>query len=268
MLKIEHWTVPAHLARHIGGIVHLSGTSGPPADHLLPDTSAGDIAIHLGDRGHVLDPAGSYQQPQRFVVGGLNRSTVIRHGSSIDTVCISLPPGCGCVLGVPAAALRNLIAPLDVVAPELDRALRDWADGYLAGDAGPHTLIEVLGNHLRLRCDRVVRKMVGELGEAESPSVTALADTFGLSRRQIDRRFGDTLGRTPREYRRIARFARAWRIAGAGRVKSWAALAASAGYFDQAHLIRDFRLLTNQTPKSVFPDAWYAAFEPAPQPGS
>jgi AraC-like DNA-binding protein len=263
MLKITRWTVPAHLSRHIGGVVHVSGTAGPPTDYLLPDTSGGDIAIHLGDAGQLVTADGSHRQPSRLVVGALDRATQIRHGSSINTVFVSLPAGCGCVLGVPAAALRNSIAPLDAVAPALDVALRDWADAYSAGYASAQMLIEALAGHLQIRCDRVVRKMLDELGEPEPRSVTSLADTLGLSRRQIDRRFADTLGRTPREYRRIARFARAWRLAGAGRVKSWAALATSAGYFDQAHLIRDFRLLTRETPKAVFPEAWYAAFEPA-----
>jgi AraC-like DNA-binding protein len=263
MLKIERWTVPTHLSNHIGGVIHVSGTSGPPTDHLLPDTSAGDIAIHIGDAGQVVRATGSYTQPSRFVVGALDEATQISHGSSIDTVFISLPAGCGCALGVPAAALRNVIAPVDAVAPELDSALRDWAEAYAAGRANAQMLIDVIASNLRLRCDRVVRKVAGELDEAEPRSVSALASAFGLSRRQIDRRFLTTLGRTPREFRRIARFARAWRLAGAARVKSWAALAASAGYFDQAHLIRDFRLLTSETPRSVFPETWYAAFESA-----
>jgi len=263
MLKIERWTVPAHLSRHIGGVVHVSGASGPPTDHLLPDTNAGDIAIHIGDAGQLVTAAGARQQPARFVVGALERAAQIRHGSSIDTVFISLPAGCGCVLGMPAAALRNAIEPLDAVAPALDSALRDWADAYSAGRASAQMLIEALASHLHLRCDRVVRKMVDELDEPEPRSVTSLADVVGLSRRQVDRRFADTLGRTPREFRRIARFARAWRLAGAGPVKNWAALATSAGYFDQAHLIHDFRLLASETPKAVFPDTWYAAFAPA-----
>jgi len=48
MLKIERWTVPAHLARHIGGLVHVSGSSGPPTPASASCASAGDIAIHLG----------------------------------------------------------------------------------------------------------------------------------------------------------------------------------------------------------------------------
>jgi AraC-like DNA-binding protein len=263
MLKIDRWHVPAHLSRHIGRIVHVFGVAGPPVDYILPDINAADVAIHVGDAGQVIQPGGTHAQPRRLVVGALSQAAEVRHGAEVDTIFISLPAGCACMLGVPAAELRDIIAPLDSIAPELDAALGVWTNAYRAGQASPHTLVELLAKNVRLRCDRVVREIAGELSRRTSRPVASLAAAFGLSRRQVDRRFGDTLGRTPREFRRIARFARAWRLAGSAPVESWTALAATAGYFDQSHLIRDFRVLTRETPKVVFPEVWYEAFEPS-----
>lgn len=261
MLKVQRWPVAPPLARHLGEILHVSGSGAPPSDFVLPDVNAADLAIHLGDPGQLSGNDAQKWHPQRVVVGGLSRALMVSQGGHIDTVFISLPPSCACVLGVTAAALRDVVAPLDAVAPELDAALDAWAELYRVGRAGPRELNEALGISLRVRCDRVVREIARSLTAADAPPVAELAQAFELSRRQLDRRFSEALGRSPREFRRISRFSRAWRLAGEGRVTSWADLAADAGYFDQAHLNHDFRNLTGVTPRAVFPDAWYAAFD-------
>jgi AraC-like DNA-binding protein len=261
MLKVKRWPISPSIARHLGEILHVSGSSGPPNDYILPDVNAADIAIHLGDPGQLLVGDGSIVQQRRLVVGGLSRAVQFRHGAVIDTVFIALPPSCACLLGLPAAALRDVVAPLEVIAPALDASLHSWTDAYREGRAAASELNQILGATLRLRCDRVVREIAKTLSDPSAPTVASLATAFELSRRQLDRRFGDAMGRSPREFRRFARFARAWRLAGEGRVESWADLAAHAGYFDQAHLNHDFRCLTGATPRVVFPEAWYAAFD-------
>lgn len=75
----------------------------------------------------------------------------------------------------------------------------------------------------------------------------------GLSTRQFRRRCCEETGLTPKCLCRILRFRRAKELA----VKSpaiigWFAIAAEAGYFDQAHLIHDFQEFTGRTPMSVF----------------
>ena len=40
--------------------------------------------------------------------------------------------------------------------------------------------------------------------------------------------------------------------AGAAKQRNWSEIALEAGYFDQAHLIGDFKSLTGLTPMSVF----------------
>jgi hypothetical protein len=44
----------------------------------------------------------------------------------------------------------------------------------------------------------------------------------------------------------------------------WAELAARAGYFDQAHLARDFQLFAGRAATSLFSDAWHANYQPSP----
>jgi AraC-like DNA-binding protein len=78
-----------------------------------------------------------------------------------------------------------------------------------------------------------------------------VAAQAAMSPRQFRRRCLDESGLAPKHLCRILRFRRACELA-AQRAHSWAAIAADAGYFDQAHLIRDFHEFTGQPPMSVF----------------
>jgi AraC-like DNA-binding protein len=54
---------------------------------------------------------------------------------------------------------------------------------------------------------------------------------------------------SPKEFARVARFRHALRIAREGNRLSWAAIAAATGYYDQAHLIEEFRAIAGVTPR-------------------
>jgi hypothetical protein len=73
---------------------------------------------------------------------------------------------------------------------------------------------------------------------------------FAVGERRLRRRFVQAVGYGPATYLRVARFQRA--VALASRVPGLAALAAAAGYSDQAHLSRDCRALTGLTPRAYF----------------
>ncbi|WIY01561.1 helix-turn-helix domain-containing protein [Amycolatopsis mongoliensis] len=73
---------------------------------------------------------------------------------------------------------------------------------------------------------------------------------FAVSERRLRRRFVQAVGYGPATYLRVSRFQRA--VALAPRTPGLAALAAAAGYADQAHLSRDCRALTGLTPRAYF----------------
>jgi AraC-like DNA-binding protein len=85
--------------------------------------------------------------------------------------------------------------------------------------------------------------------------VRRVADRLGVSERQLHRRSLTLFGYGPKTAQRILRFQRALRLArldragGRGRAPGFglAAVAAEAGYADQAHLARDVRALAGVT---------------------
>jgi transcriptional regulator GlxA family with amidase domain len=78
-----------------------------------------------------------------------------------------------------------------------------------------------------------------------------IAEQAGLSPRHFRRRCLEESGLTPRHLARVLRFRHALAL-GAQSRRNWASIAAEAGYFDQAHMIRDFREFTGSTPMAVF----------------
>lgn len=57
---------------------------------------------------------------------------------------------------------------------------------------------------------------------------------------------------TPKTYSRLVRFESAFERLGSFESVHWGEFALDAGYYDQAHLARDFRELAGTTPTEVF----------------
>ena len=68
-----------------------------------------------------------------------------------------------------------------------------------------------------------------------------------LSTRQLERRSLEFAGVSPKMLTRIARFQRALRMKYEGKV-SWTEVAYQAQYYDEMHMIRDFRALSSESP--------------------
>jgi AraC-like DNA-binding protein len=106
----------------------------------------------------------------------------------------------------------------------------------------------------RLRPDRAagdtacaVRQIIASGGGG---TVGQLAEGLGLSPRQLQRRFRQSVGVGPKALGRIARLQRALDLRDSG--LSWGITAHSAGYQDQSHLANDCRALTGLSPEQVF----------------
>jgi transcriptional regulator GlxA family with amidase domain len=81
-------------------------------------------------------------------------------------------------------------------------------------------------------------------------SVRDVADRIGWSTRQLQRRFKDTVGISPKLFGRMQRFQGVFR-AMEDAASDWANAAVHRGYYDQAHLIRDFREFSGKTPSAL-----------------
>jgi AraC-like DNA-binding protein len=96
---------------------------------------------------------------------------------------------------------------------------------------------------------RAVQALAAARGQVDLDEIARQAN---LSPRQFRRRCLEESGLTPKHLCRVLRFRYACELARAGGRPEWPSIALEAGYFDQAHFIRDFREFTGKTPMSVF----------------
>jgi AraC-like DNA-binding protein len=86
--------------------------------------------------------------------------------------------------------------------------------------------------------------------------VKQLEEKFRVSRRWLEKQFSVQVGLSPKEFARIKRFTALLGQATmsnpaskqSNRAVSWATFLEDFGYYDQSHLIRDFKEFTGQTP--------------------
>lgn len=79
-------------------------------------------------------------------------------------------------------------------------------------------------------------------------SVEDLIRHTGLDKRSLQRLFQVYVGASPKWVIQRYRLHQAVAQVQAGKLSSWSELALELGYFDQAHFVRDFRLLIGMTP--------------------
>ena len=171
------------------------------------------------------------------------------------------PDAGGAVTGVSAAELRDLSVPapapfragLDRLAEAMQAEARD---GPEAGDPNLQDRVTAALDEmlLPLVCaarplDDAVRRAVLAIVAARGDApVAGIAAGIGLGERQLQRRFREAVGLTPKQFARIRRV----RETAAGMLRpgarGWAGVAADFGYADQSHLIHEFSQLTGLTP--------------------
>jgi AraC-like DNA-binding protein len=94
--------------------------------------------------------------------------------------------------------------------------------------------------------------MAASLLKVEGGSrISEIASQTGLSLRQFERRFHQYAGVTPKLFAKIARFQAALIAKTRFPSQSWMTVAHSSGYFDQMHMVRDFRELGGASPICV-----------------
>lgn len=189
--------------------------------------------------------------PARYdaLVGGLHTvPALITHDGWQSGIQVSLSPlGARALLGLPAGELggadRHAVDVLGPFAEELRErvlAATGWVARFTVLD---ELLMRRVNAEARVHPE-VVRAWRRLLATAGARPVSALAREVGWSSRYLSQRFAVEIGLSPKAAARVVRFDRARRLlqrqTGMGGEFTLAALAATSGYYDQAHLAREF----------------------------
>ncbi|MGW1771359.1 helix-turn-helix domain-containing protein [Streptomyces sp. NPDC002104] len=186
------------------------------------------------------------------VVGMEDRPAWCAHpGGRQEVIRLEFTPlGAYRLLAVPMRELTNLVVGLDDVLGPGTAVLVE----RLAADRGWAARFDLLDAVLLARLERgpepapeVQHAWCLLSGSAGSLPIARLADEVGWSRSYLVRRFTEQVGLTPKTSARVLRFRHAAKLLARGPV-DLAALAATCGFYDQAHLTREFRALAGLTP--------------------
>ncbi|CAN5119134.1 AraC family transcriptional regulator [soil metagenome] len=82
-------------------------------------------------------------------------------------------------------------------------------------------------------------------------SMDRTASLSCLSLRQFERKCQERIGMNPKTYARILKFSKAYRLHEAFPHLSWTSIAYEAGYYDQMHMIKDFRVFAGVNPSVI-----------------
>jgi AraC-like DNA-binding protein len=196
-------------------------------------------------------------QPRCFLAGQLTGPLLLRPIGPARMLGVRfVAHGAGRMLGTPMPETTGRIVDLSDLVPALARDLdRIWEAPSAAAQAASADAIFDAWDRRHGRRDRVVEEAVARLAFPRVPADTAtLARTLGISLRQLERRFQNAVGLGPKHFSRMRRFQRIFQAIEQQR-PGWAGAAAACGYYDQAHLVRDFREFAGQAPSVLLAGA-------------
>jgi AraC-like DNA-binding protein len=230
--------------------------SDPLLNTILPGTHV-SIVVNFGDRwaaGRSL-PATSLLPPVA-VFGPFTEPRLLRVGRHVVALGVVVPSILARdLLGVPAPSLVNQIVPLDELwlSDDVER-LHDSLIDRTAAD-GLAFFRDALLARLHLAAPSptlegaAARLLTGRRGNV---AIDAMAAHYGISRQRFARRFHDATGVSPKLFARIVRFHGLVYSLLDTDVSDWAGLAPAAGFYDQAHMINEFRGFAGSSPTLFF----------------
>ena len=238
----------------IGNYVYWLEPSDPLLNTILPGTET-SVVVNFGDRwaaGRSL--ATSALLPRLAVVGPVTQTRILRVGARVLAIGAVLPATHSqSAFGVPPAHLVDQIVPLDDL----------WNRSEV------EVLFESLSTlPLRSRLSALCRVLVtrhagsfDRVGHAASRaiairggrvSIEEMAGRYGSTRQQFARRFSAATGMTPKMFARVTRFQSLIHALLSTDVSEWASVAAGVGFYDQSHMINEFREFAGASPTVFF----------------
>jgi AraC-like DNA-binding protein len=186
-------------------------------------------------------------QPRCFLAGQIHGPLLLRPSGPAKMLGIGFQPhGAARVLARPMHELSGRFTPVEDLSLPLSRDLNHALESTDPIGAVEAALLSA-ENAARFE-DLFVAEAVRRITLVKGASnLVALAHELGLSLRQLERRFHETVGLPPKLFCRIQRFNNVFRVLGHDSW-NWVETAIDCGYYDQSHLIRDCKNLSGNTP--------------------
>ncbi len=208
-----------------------------------------NLIFHRGNR--LLSVHDNELHPRAFLGGHEKTFADLEYSGQVDMISIVFhPTGVRAFFNLPIIITNNL----RLTADDLEDKELSLLENSLTSTEDDQMCILLIEQFLLKRLTRLVEYNLNRIETAirlinsGQTDVAALADAACLSRKQFNRIFSEYVGSNPKEFSRTIRFQRALHILETQPKISLTALTYECGYFDQSHLIKEFKTLSGYTP--------------------
>jgi AraC-like DNA-binding protein len=247
--EMAHRAAPEALRPHVLGYLGYHERTAAGFRRLEVPSGEVHVIVSFGPEVRVPAPVRS------FVAAPHSRHAVVESDGEQHGVELRLTPlGAHMLLGMPMHELADLVVPLDAALGRTGAELPERLSEAPTWEARFAVLDRLLARRLEAArapaagVEHAWWRLVGTHG---ATPVERLAEEVGWSRRHLFARFREHTGLPPKVFARILRFQRAAALMARPDGPSLCELALDCGYYDQAHLNRDFRAFAGRTPTEL-----------------
>jgi AraC-like DNA-binding protein len=220
-------------------------------ERVLPD-GALRLIFNLGDAPVVSGAA----DPAAQVIGASAVPAIVRMRGRMHGISVTLRPGAGVdLLGTPAGEFEGSAVALDALwrgdcTALLERMAAQRSDAARVALLGNALQRRLAGNGAKSATHAATATHAAQLiavGNGQRP-LREIAATVGIGERRLQQLFHQHVGMSPRTASRLARMHACLRALRHQTRPAWADLAAGNGFYDQSHLVNEFRAICGMTP--------------------
>ncbi|HEX6125393.1 MAG TPA: DUF6597 domain-containing transcriptional factor [Pyrinomonadaceae bacterium] len=228
--------------------------SGEP-EPVLPD-GCPELVFNLSEPFMRVYSGHEERQPTALLAGQMSRSILIRPSGKVKLFGVRFQPaGAAPLLGFPLHELNDEIVEFRRVgvrqAYDVEHRMTEALSFAERRSIFEEFLIQRLAECKQNDPVSCIAAVMIDNRCGRVP-VSEVSRQLGISERQLERRFKRTVGISPKMLSRIARFQSVVRACRDGEFPNLLDAALSSGYYDQSHLIRDFREFSGLTPLAYF----------------
>ncbi len=225
-----------------------ANTTSQACERVIPNGLIG-LMFHRGER--LFSSSDNQWQPRAFISGQGTGYTDLLYSGNIDLICIVFQPvGAKAFFNIPLIELSEQNVAVDDLndqqLTELRKRLFDVVDIKTCVFLIEQFLFKRLCSLAAHNLKRINAALQAIYGGQHNMDV--LAQTACLSYKQFKRVFAEYVGANPKDYLRVVRFQKALYILQTQPETSFTHLAYECGYYDQPHLIKEFKAFSGYTP--------------------
>lgn len=211
---------------------------------------ADDVRTYTEDKGYTI-------QPRAMILSHPVKPFFFEPTGTVDTFSVRFHPyGFSNLIDLPLKEITDKVLPLEEL---FGQEFAHQAIHLITQAESTQSRIAVIESLLFKRIttpqtvNHIIKNTIDTMMISKgSPSINVLTKENNTFRRQLERKFTQHIGLSPKQIGKVIRFQTALHMLLNQPEEKSSRIAYDAEYYDQAHFIRDFKQFTGLTPKSFF----------------